>query len=94
MIFVVVVVVPFRNGHFHNIVSTLTNVVKLNVEKDNFVSTLSNVTHINVEIQSVDSMLFDVVNFNIEIQNVVSTFIGGYTTLRSHINQKTTLKQR
>ena len=27
--------VIFRNGHFHNVVSTLTNVVKLDVENDN-----------------------------------------------------------
>ena len=82
--------VPFRNGH----VSTLTNVVKLDVEKDKVVSTLSNVAHINVEIHNVDSMLFDVVNSNVEIRNVVSTLIGGCTTSRRHVNQKTTLKQR
>ena len=53
--------VLFGNGHFHNVVSTLTNIVKLDVEKDNVVSTLSNVVHINVEIRNVDSTLFDVV---------------------------------
>ena len=67
--------VLFGNGHFHNVVSTLTNVVKLDVEKDNVVSTLSDVVHINVEIRNVDSTLFDVVNSNVEIHNVVSTLI-------------------
>ena len=64
----------FGNGHFHNVVSTLTNVVKLNLEKDNVVSMLSKLVHINVEIHNVDSMLFNV-NSNVEIQNVVSTMI-------------------
>ena len=35
--------VIFRNDHFHNVVSTFTNVVKLEVENDNVVSTLSDV---------------------------------------------------
>ena len=43
---------------FYNVVSTLTNVVKLDVENDNVVSTSSNVVHINPEIRNVD---FDVV---------------------------------
>ena len=43
MIFAVV----FGNGHFHNVVLTFINVMKLDVEKD-FVSTLSDVVHINV----------------------------------------------
>ena len=38
--------VLFRNGHFHNVVWTFTNVVKLDVENDNVVSTLSNVVRI------------------------------------------------
>ena len=86
--------VPFRNGHFRNVVSTLTNVVKLDVEKENVVLTLSSVAHINVEIHNVDSTLFDVVNSNVEIHNVVSALTGGCTTSRRHINQKATLKQR
>ena len=65
----------FRNYHFHSVVSTLTNVVKLYVVKDNVVSTLSNIAHISVEIHNVDSTLFDVVNANVEIHNVVSTLI-------------------
>ena len=43
------------NGHFHNVVSALTDIVKLDVEKDNVVSTLPNVVHINFEIRNVDS---------------------------------------
>ena len=83
----------FWNGHFHNVVLTLTNVVKLDVEKDNVVSTLSTVAHINVEIRNVDLTLFEAVNSNIEIDNVVSTLIFSCTTSRRHINQNTTLKE-
>ena len=86
--------VLFKSGHFHNVVSTFTNVVKLDVENDNVVSTLSNVVHVNVEIHNVDSTLFDVVHFNVEIHNVVSTLIWRCTTSWRRINQKTTLKQR
>ena len=67
--------VLFRRGHFHNVVSTFTNIVKLDVENNNIVSTLSNVVHVNVEIHNVDSTLLDVVNFNVEIHNVVSMLI-------------------
>ena len=56
--------VLFRSVHFHNVVSTFTNVVKLDVESNNVVSTLSNVVHVNVEINNVNSTLLDVVNFN------------------------------
>ena len=62
--------VLFRNGHFHDFVSTFTNVVHNNVENGNVVLTLSNVVYINVEIRNIDSTLFDVVNSNIEIHNV------------------------
>ena len=64
--------VLFENSHFHNVFSTLTNVVKLNVQKYNVVSTLSNV-HINAGIHIVDLTLFDVVNSNVETHNAVST---------------------
>ena len=39
----------FSNGHICNVVSTLPNVVKIDVENDNVVSTLSNVVQFNVE---------------------------------------------
>ena len=86
--------VLFRSGHFHNVVSMFTNVVKLDVENNNVVSTLSNVVHVNVEIHNVDSTLLDVVNFSVEIHNVVSTLIGRCLTSRRRVNQKTTSKQR
>ena len=93
--------VHFGNGYFHNVVSTLTNVVKLDVEKDITVLTLSNVVHINVEIRNDNSTLFDVVNYNfeiynvdVEIYNVFSALIWRCPTSRRHISQKTTLKQR
>ena len=85
--------VLFRNGHFHNVFSTFTNVVKLNVENGNIVSTLSNPIHINIEIHNVDSMMQDFVNSNVEIHNIVSMLVWSCPTLRRHINQKTTLKQ-
>ena len=84
----------FRNGHFHNVVSTFTNVVHINVENDNVVSMLSNVVHINVEIHNIDSTLLDVVNSNVEIHNAISTLVLRCPTSRHRINQKTTLKQR
>ena len=81
------------NAHFHNVVSTLTKVVKLNVEKDNVALTLSSIVHINVEIHEVGLTLFDIVNSNFEI-HVVSTLIWRCPKPRRHINQKTKLKQR
>ena len=62
----------FENGHINNVVSTLINVMKLDLEND-VVLTLPNVVNMNVEISKVDSTLFDVVNFN--FNNVVSTLI-------------------
>ena len=59
--------VLFRHDHFHNVVSTFTDVVKLDVENDNVVSTLSYVVHINVETHNIDLTLFDVVNSNVVI---------------------------
>ena len=63
------------NGHIHNVVSTLPNVVKNYVENDNVVSTLLNVVQINVEIDNIDSTLLNVVNSNVDIHNIVSTLI-------------------
>ena len=39
----------FSNGHTRNVVSTLSNVKKIDVEYDNVVSTLSNVFPFNFE---------------------------------------------
>ena len=46
LIFIIII---FSNGHIHNFVLTLPNVVKIYVENDNIVSTLANVVQINVE---------------------------------------------
>ena len=43
----------FAYGHIHNVVSTLANIVKLNVENHNVVSTLFNVVNISFEIENV-----------------------------------------
>ena len=92
--FFVCLFVCFRSGHFHNVVSTFTNVVKLDVENGNIVSTSFNIVHVNVEIRNVDSTLLDVANFNVEIHKVVSTLIWRCPRSRRPSNQKTTSKQR
>ena len=84
----------FAKGHIHNVVSTLPNVVKPDVENNNIVSTLFDVDHIDVEIHNVDSTLSNVVNFDVEVHSVVSTLIWGCSTSRRLINLKTTLKRR
>ena len=65
----------FSNGHIRNVVSTLPNVVKIDVENDNVVSTLSNVVQFNIEKHNVVSTLFDVVNFNVDVHNVVEPML-------------------
>ena len=77
----------FSNGHIRNVVSTLPNVVKIDVENDNVVSTLPNVVQFKVEIDNV-------VNFNVDVHNVVSTLIWRCVTSRRHINLKSTLNWR
>ena len=62
VLFQIIFSVLLRNGHFHNVVSTFTNVAKLDVENGNVVSTLSDGFH--------DSTFFDVVNSNGEIHNI------------------------
>ena len=84
----------FSNGHIRNVVSTLPNVVKIDVENDNFVSTLYDVAQFNVKKQNVVSTLFYVVNFNVEIHNVASMLIWRCATSRRHINLKTPLNRR
>ena len=64
----------FSNGHICNVVSTLPNVAKNDVENDNVVSMLSNVVQFNIEIENVVSMLLNVVNFNVDAHHV-STLI-------------------
>ena len=81
----------FENGHIHNVVSTLINVMKLYVENNSIVSTLSNVFNFNVEIGNVDVTLFNLVNFNTGIHNVVSKLIWHCPTSRYHITLTKTL---
>ena len=49
--------VLFSNGHIRNVVSTLPNVVQINVEIDNVDSTLLNVVNFNVDVHNVVSTL-------------------------------------
>ena len=84
----------FSNGHIRNVVSTLPNVVKIDVENDNVVSTLSNVVQFNVEKHNVVSTLFYVISFKVDKHNVVSTLIWRCATSRRHVNLKTTLNRR
>ena len=89
-----IIIFFFSSGHIHNVVSTLPNVVKIDIEIDNVVSTLSNVVLFNVEKHNIVSTLFNVVNFNVDVLSVVSTLIWHCATSRRHINQKTTLNRR
>ena len=84
----------FSNGHIRNVDSTLSNVVKIDVENDSVVSTLSNVVKFNGEKHNLVSTLLYVANFNVNIHNVVLTLIWRCATLRCHINLKTTSNQR
>ena len=65
----------FGNKHFHDVVSTLINILKLDVDKDNVFSTLPKVVCISVEIHNFDSTLYVLVNPNVEIHHVVSTMV-------------------
>ena len=84
----------FTNVYIHNVVSTLSNNVKIDVEDDNVVPMLPNVVQINAKIDNVNLTLFNVVNFNVVVYNVVSTLIWLCMTSRRHINLKPKLKQR
>ena len=66
----------FSNGHNCNVVSTLHNVVKIDVENVNLVSTLHNVVKIDVENDNVVSTLSNVFQFNVEKYNIVSTLFN------------------
>ena len=79
----------FENGHIHNVISTLINVIKLEVENNSIVSTLSNVVNINTEIDNVDLTFFGIVNFNVEIYNAVSKLIWHCPTSWRHITVTT-----
>ena len=64
----------FKNDRTDNVVSTLINVMKLDVESNSIVPTLSNV-NVKIEIDNVGLALFNVKNFNVDIHYVVSTLI-------------------
>ena len=83
----------FSNSHICNVVSTLPNVVKIDVENKNVVSMLSYVIQFNVEIYNVVSTLLNVVNYNVDVRNVVSMVIWRCATSRRHINLKTMLNR-
>ena len=72
----------FEDGHIHNVVSTLINVMKLYVENKSIVPTLHNVVNINI----------DLTLFNVDIHDVVSTLIWYYPTLRRHMTLRATLE--
>ena len=56
-----------QSGRIYNVVSTLINVVKLDVKNNNIVSTLSNVPNINVEKDNVDLTLLNVNIHNVDL---------------------------
>ena len=80
--FIYLFIYLFSNGHIHNVVLTLPNIVIIDVESDNIVSTLSKVVEANVEIDNLDSMLFNIVNPFTDAHNVVSTLIWRCATSR------------
>ena len=76
----------FSNGHIDKVVSTLPNVVKIDIENDNVVLTLSNIVQFNVEKFNVVSALFNTVNFNVDVQhNIASILIWHCVTSRFDI---------
>ena len=60
--------ISFPDGHIRNVVSTLPNVVKIDVENDN-------VVQLNAEIYNVVSALLNVANFNFDVHNIAATLI-------------------
>ena len=58
----------FEKVHIHNVVLTLIDVVKLDVENNNIVSTLSNVVNINIEIDNVDLTLISTLTYTMLFQ--------------------------
>ena len=85
-------IIFFSNGHICNVVSTLPNVVKIDVENDNVVSTLFNVVQFNVEEHNVVSTLFHVINFNVDVHNVDLTLCDVATSYQLKNNVELTLK--
>ena len=72
-----------------NVVSTLINVVKLDVQNNNMVSTLSNVVNINVETDNVNVTLFNVVNLNVNIHGIPEFLERNSWTLNATVGRWT-----
>ena len=83
----------FKNDHTDNVVSTLINVMKLDVESNSIVPTLSNV-NVKLEIDHVGLALFNVKKFNVDIHYVVSTLIWHCPTSRHYITLTTNVETR
>ena len=77
----------FSNGHIRNVIQTLPDIVKIDVENDNVALTLSNVAKFNVEIQNVVSTLLNVVNYNVDL-----TLCDVATSYQPNNNAEPTLK--
>ena len=80
----------FSNGYIRNVVSTLSNFVKIDVESDTWFRRC--LTLLNSTLKS--NTVFNVVNFSVDVHNVVSTLIWRCEMLRHYINRKSTLNQR
>ena len=78
----------FEKVHIHNVVLTLIDVVKLDVENNSIVSTLSNVVNINVEIDNVDLTLISTLTYTMLFQRCFDIV----TSYHRNSNVQTTLK--
>ena len=56
-IYLLIYLFIFSNGHIHNVVSKLSNVLQINVEIENVNSALLNVVGFNIDVYNVASLL-------------------------------------
>ena len=73
----------FENGHIHNDVSRLINVMKLDVGNNSTVSTMS--VSVHVETDKVNLTLFNIVNFKVRRREVRHPNKNVETTLKSFL---------